>query len=76
MQKDRKLKDELPMSKGAQYAIGEKWRKSPRKNEETEPKKKQYPGVDVSGGRREIGCGKEQYCTGTWKVRTMIQGKF
>ena len=64
------------MSVGAQYAIGEKWRNSPRKNEEAEPKKKQYPGLDVSGGRGKIGCGKEQYCTGTWKVRTMIQGKF
>ena len=61
MQKDRKLKDELPMSVGAQYAIGEEWRESPRKNEEAEPKKKQYPVLDVSGGRSKIGCGKEQY---------------
>ena len=54
MQKDRKLKDELPMSVGAQYAIGEEWRESPRKNEEAEPKKKQYPVLDVSGGETKV----------------------
>ena len=39
-QKDRKLKDELPRSVGAQYATGDQWRNNSRKNEETEPKKK------------------------------------
>ena len=37
-QKDRKLEDELARSVGAQYATGEEWRNSPRKNEEAEPK--------------------------------------
>ena len=37
-QKDMTLKNELPRSVGAQYAIGEEWRNSSRKNEETEPK--------------------------------------
>ena len=37
-QKDRTLKDELPMSVGAQYATGDQWRNNPRKNEEMEPK--------------------------------------
>ena len=37
-QKDKTLKDELPRSVGAQYAIGEEWRNNSRKNEETEPK--------------------------------------
>ena len=37
-QKDRKLKDELPKSVGAQYATGDQWRNNSRKNEETEPK--------------------------------------
>ena len=37
-QKDVKLKDELPRLVGAQYATGEEWRNSPRKNEEAEPK--------------------------------------
>ena len=48
--KDMTLKDELPKSAGAQYyATGEEWRNNSRKNEETEPKQKQYPGVDVTG---------------------------
>ena len=46
-QKDRTLKDELPRSVGAQYDIGDQWRNNSRKNEETEPKQKQYPVVDV-----------------------------
>ena len=35
------LKDEISRSVGAQYATGEEWRKSSRKNEETELKQKQ-----------------------------------
>ena len=38
-QKDMTLKDELATSVGAQYATGEEWRNSPRKNEEAEPKR-------------------------------------
>ena len=34
------LENELPRSVGAQYATGEEWRNNSRKNEETEPKKK------------------------------------
>ena len=37
-QKDMTLEDELPRSVGAQYATGEEWRNSFKKNEETEPK--------------------------------------
>ena len=48
-QKDRTLKDELPRSVGAQYAIGDQWRNNSRKKEETEPKEKQHPVVDVTG---------------------------
>ena len=47
-QKDRTLKDELPRSVGAQYATGEEWRNNSRKNEETEPKGKKCPVVDVT----------------------------
>ena len=46
------LKDELPRLVGAQYATGEEWRNNSRKNEETEPKQKQYPVVDVTGDGR------------------------
>ena len=37
-QKDMTLKDELPRLVSAQYATGEGWRNSSRKNEEAEPK--------------------------------------
>ena len=39
-QKDRTLKDELPRSVGAQYAMGDQWRNNSRKNKEKEPKQK------------------------------------
>jgi len=74
-QKDRILKDELPRSVGAQYATEDQWRNNSRKNEETEPKHKQHPVVDVTGDRSKVQCRKEQYCTGTWNVRSMNQGK-
>ena len=74
-QKDRTLKDELPRSVGAQYATGYQWRNNSRKNEETEPKQKQYQVVDVSGGESKVECYKEQYCIGTWNVRSMNHGE-
>ena len=74
-QKDRTLKEELSRLVGAQYATGEGWRNNSRKNEGMEPKQKQYPGVDVTGDRSKVQCCKEQYCIGTWNVRSMNQGK-
>ena len=74
-QKGRTLKDELPRSVGAQYATGDQWRNNSRKNEETEPKQKQHPVVDVTGDESKIQCCKEQYCIGTWNVNSMNQGK-
>ena len=47
-QNDRILKEELPRSVGPQYATGDQWRNNSRKNEDTEPKQKQYPVVDVA----------------------------
>ena len=69
------LKEELPRSVGAQYATGDQWRNNSRKNEGMEPKQKQYPAVDVTGDRSKVQCCKEQYCIGTWNVRSMNQGK-
>ena len=77
-QNDRILKGELPGSVGAQYATGDQWRNNSRKNEGMEPKQKQYPAVDVIGDRSKVKvswCCKEQYCIGTWNVRSMNQGK-
>ena len=62
---DMTLRDELPRSIGAQYAIGEEWRNSPRRNEEAEPKQEQHLVVNVSGGESEVRCCKKQYCIGT-----------
>ena len=53
-QNHRILKEELPRSVGAQYATGDQWRNNSRKNEETEPKQKQYPAVDVTGDRSKV----------------------
>ena len=53
-QKDRTLKNEIPKSVGAQYTTGKEWRNSSRKNEETEPKQKQSPAVDVTGDGSKV----------------------
>ena len=74
-QKDRTLKEELPRSVGAQYATRDQWRNNSTKNEEMEPKQKQHPYVDVTGDGSKAQCCKEQYCLGTWNVKSMNQGK-
>ena len=74
-QKDMTLKNELPRSVGAQYATEEQLTNNSRNNEETEPKRKQCPSVDVTGDGSKVQCCKEQYCIGTWNVRSMNQGK-
>ena len=48
---------------------------TPEKNEVMEPKQRQHPVVDVTGDRSKVQCCKEQYCIGTWSVRSMNQGK-
>ena len=57
------------------YVNGDEQRKNSRKNEEMEPKQKQYPVVDVMSDGGKVRCYKEQYCIGTWNVRSMNQGK-
>ena len=56
-------------------ATGDQWRNNFRKNEETEPKQKQHPAADETGDGSKVRCSKEQYCIGTWNVRSMNQGK-
>ena len=53
-QKDRTQKDELPRLVDAQYATGDQWRNTSRKNEDTESKQKQHPVVDVTGDGSEV----------------------
>ena len=74
-QKDRTLKDELPRSVGAHYATGDQWRNNSKKTEEMDPKQKHQPAVDMTGDGSKVQCYEKQYCTGTWNVRSMNQGK-
>ena len=67
-QDDRILKEELPRLVGVQYTIGEEQRNSSRRNEDAQC-------LGVSGGESKVQCYKEQYCIGTWNVRSMNQGK-
>ena len=48
---------------------------SSRKNEVAEPKGKQCPVLDVTGGGRKVCCYKKQYFIGTWDVRSVSKGK-
>ena len=60
--KDMTLTDELLRLVGAQYATAEEWRNNFRVNEETKPKQKQHPVVEVTDDRSKVQCCKEQYC--------------
>ena len=53
-QKDRTLKDEHARS----VATRDQWRNNSRENEETEPKQKQHPVVDVTGDGSKVQCCK------------------
>ena len=70
-QEDMTLKGEL----SAQYSTGEEWRNDSRKNEEMEQKQKQGLPAYVTGDATRVQCCKEQYCIGTWNVRSVNQGK-
>ena len=74
-QNNRILNEELPRSVVVQYATGGQWRNNSIKNEGMKPKQKQYPVVHVTGDRNKGRCCKEEYCIGTWNVRSMNQGK-
>ena len=72
-QKDRTLKDEFLKLVGTQYATGEEWKNSSRKNKEAERKWKQHPLVDVTGNESKIQCYKEQHCIETWILSPWIK---
>ena len=76
--KDMTPENEPHWSEGIQYAPREKQRaitNSSRKNEGAGSKTKWRSVADVSGGESQVQCCKEQYCIGTWTVRSMNQGK-
>ena len=67
-----------PRSEGVQYVTGQEQRaitNSYRKNEKVKPKQKWHSVVNMSGGESKVWSCKEQYCIGTWNVRSMNQGK-
>ena len=66
---------QLVILSNAQYGTEDQWRNNSRKNEGMKPKQKQYPVVAGASDRSKVRCCKEQYCIGTWNVRTMNQGK-
>ena len=72
---NHRILKELPRSVSAQYPTGDEWRNNSRKNEGMEPKQKQHTVVDGTGDRSKVKCCKEQYCIGTWNVRSMNEGK-
>ena len=72
---NKKTKLNSPNYCSLQYATGDQWRNNSKKNEGMVPKQKEYPAVDVTGDRSKVQCCKEQYCIGTWNVRSMNQGK-
>ena len=75
-QKHRTMKDELPRSVKVLNMLPEiNGENNSRKNEGMDPKQKQHPSVDMTGDRSKVQCYKEQYCLGTWSVRSMNQGK-
>ena len=74
-QQDMILEDEPPWSDGVHCATEEEQRNSSRKKEEAGPKWKQHSVVDVSDDESKVPRGKEQYCIGTWNIRSRNQGK-
>ena len=67
-----------PRLEVVQYATGEEWRtvtNSSKKSEVAGPKQKWCSVVNVSGGESKVRYYKEQYCIGTWNVRSMNQSK-
>ena len=40
-----------------------------------EPNQRQHPVVGVTGNGTKVQCYKEQYCIGTWNVRSMLESR-
>ena len=74
-QKDMTLNVPCPRLGRVQYATERDQRNSSRRNKEAEPKQKQCPVVDMCGDECKVWYCKEQYCIGTWNVRSLNKGK-
>ena len=73
--KDRTLKDELPRSVGANTLLEISGETTPERMKRWSQSKKKHIVVDVTCDGSKVQCCKQQYCIGTWKVRSMNQGK-
>ena len=76
--KDMIVEDETPKLEGVQYTTGKEWRivtDSPNKNEVTGPKHEWHSAGDMPGCESKVRCCTEQYCIGTWNVRSINQSK-
>ena len=72
--------DEPPRSVGVQYTTGKSREIATKRMKRlsqsgNDAQLWMYLMVDVSGGKSKVRCCKEQYCKGTWNVRSMNQGK-
>ena len=67
------MKDELPRSVGAQYATEDSGKITSEKMKLWSHSKNNTQ--LRMGDKSKVQCSKEQYCTGTWNVRSMNQGK-
>ena len=70
-----KLKDELPSQQEPNTLLEKSQEKAPEGTKRLSQSRKKRPVVDVSGGENKVQCCKEEYCIGTWNVRSMNQGK-
>ena len=73
-QKDRTLK-ELPRFVSAQYTTGDQWRNIPERMKRWSQSKNNTQLWIVTGDGSKVWCCEEQYCIGTWNVRSVNQGK-
>ena len=74
-QKRLTLKGELPGFVGTHMQLKISGEMTPERMKRQKPKQKQHPVVDVTGDGSKVRCCKEQYCRGTWNVRSMNRGK-
>ena len=69
------MKYEAPGQQGSSTLLEKRRETAPDGMKSLESKQKQCPVVDVSDGKSEVQCCKEQYCVGTWNVKSMNHGK-
>ena len=74
-QKDMTMKYEAPGQQGSSTLLEKSRETAPDRMKSLDSKQKQCPVVDVSDGKSEVQCCKEQYCIGTLNVRSINQGK-